>query len=148
MNGIFIPFTILTQNGLGSLRNALRDVWELRSHLQAETPLSKMAPKIKLVSADESVCGTVSQGFPPALTFSCCAVNPRFIKTIRRLALAFGAVVGASLGYYDALDFGSASQAGFAGALVGAVFLLVAALAAVGVHIIRDGRAAAFDRFG
>jgi hypothetical protein len=60
----------------------------------------------------------------------------------RGLFLAVGAEVGAAAGEGDALDGGSADEAGLAGALVDLVAELEEAADAVGVDVVGDGGAA------
>src|SRR6185437_10016478 len=62
-----------------------------------------------------------------------------------RSFLAVGAEVGAASGEGDALDWGSADAAGFAGAHVDIVMELEEAGDAIGVYIVGDGGAAEFD---
>jgi hypothetical protein len=62
--------------------------------------------------------------------------------------LALGAEMGRSLRHQQAADGRTAGDAGLAGALVNAVAELEKALAAVGIHVIGDGRAAGGDGFG
>ena len=61
--------------------------------------------------------------------------------------LAFGAVVAAAAGDYDAFDWGFADQAGFAFASVDAVLKLEKAFFAVGVDVVGDGGASESDGF-
>src|SRR5271169_3414269 len=106
---------------------------------------------------------TFSRSFPSALTAAMRRLVPprstpmeksgmeeKIIRTATgrvHSLLASRAVVAAAAGDYDAFDRCFADQAGLAFAAVDAVLQLEKALFAIGIDIVRDGRAAKSNRF-